>query len=275
MPIHGTTVLRYPDITPTVLDIRRRRRHIRSHLMKKLNQVLAIEKGVKTKAYARLSELHKTTQKNDLTDGFTKTYQPLREDGNKLPGESKKVQLDADAVFKEITTTFVELFNVTAQKDWANQHARADVVVDGKVLIKDAPPTYLLFLKKQLTDLETFVAKFVELKPDIDWTVDGATGLHKSLPVTTHRTEKVQEPIVKYAATPEHPAQTEMITRDVIVGHWTTTHFSGALSKTRKNQLSDRIQKMLKAVKEALEIANMSTAADSTVGNAFFDYLFA
>lgn len=243
--------------------------------MKKLNQVLAIEKGIKTKSYAKLSDLHKVTQKHDLTDGFTKTYQPLREDGNKLPSESKKVQVSADDVFKEIGAAFTELFNVTAQKDWANQTAKADLIVDGKVLIKDCPPTYLLFLKKQLTDLETFIGKFVELKPDTNWSVDGASGLNKSDPVTTHRTEKVLEPIVKYAATPEHPAQTEMITRDIIVGHWTTTYFSGALSKTRKTQLSERIQRLLNAVKEALEIANMTSAAESTAGNAFFDYLFA
>lgn len=243
--------------------------------MRKLNQVLAIEKGIKTKAYSRLSELHKITQKHELTDGFTKTYQPLREDGNRLPGESKKVQIDADAVFKEITGLFVELFNVTAQKDAANQSAKADLIVDGQVLIKDCPPTYLLFLKKQLTDLDAFISKFVELKPDVNWVLDGATGLHKSEPVTTHRTEKVQEAIVKYPATPEHPAQTEMTTRDTIVGHWTTTYFSGALPKIRKNQLVERIQKLLNAVKEALETANMAPAAESTAGNAFFSYLFA
>lgn len=244
-------------------------------MAKKLNQILAIEKQVKTKSYGLLTELHKTTQKHDLTDGFTKTYQPVKDDGTKLPSESKKVQINADDVFKEVAKSLTELFDVTAAKDWANCSAKADVTVDNIVLVKDAPSTYLLFLKKQLTDMEAFISKFVELKPDVNWSVDGASGLNKSDAITTHRTEKLQESIVMYPATPEHPAQTQMITKDVLVGHWTTTYFSGALSKPRKTQLIERVQKLLKAVKEALESANMAQAPDQTIGESFFNYLFA
>lgn len=244
-------------------------------MTRRLNQVLAIEKGVKTRAYALLSDLHKTTQKHDLTDGFTKTYQPVKEDGAKLPSENKKVQVNSDNVFKEVTKSFIELFDVTATKDWANCTAVADVVVDGKVLLKAAPATYLLFMKKQLTDFEAFIGKFVELKPEIDWSEDPITGLYKSTPVVTHKTEKVQEPLVMHEPTKEHPAQTQLITKDVLAGHWNTIHFSGALPRPRKMELLDRVQKSLKAVKEALEQANQVAAADQTVGTAFFDYLFA
>lgn len=244
-------------------------------MSKKLNQVLATEKGIKTRVYARLTQLHKETQTAALLEGSTRNYQPLAEDGTTFPAEAKKVQINSDDVFLEVSRMMADLFDITAQKDWANQTARADVVVDGEVLIKDVPPTFLLFLAKQLTDLYNFVDKFVELKSEIDWSRDETTGLYKSEPVTTHKTEKVQKPIMLAPATEHHPAQTQMITQDQTVGHWKAVHFSGALSRPRKTILKERIQKVLRAVKESLETANMVPAADKTIGESFFKFLFA
>ena len=42
--------------------------------MAKLNQVLAIEKGIKTRVYAEFTELHQATQKPALMNGFHKAY---------------------------------------------------------------------------------------------------------------------------------------------------------------------------------------------------------
>lgn len=41
------------------------------------------------------------------------------------------------------------MFDVVATQDFANCQAKADVMVEGRVLIKDAPVTHLLFLEKQ------------------------------------------------------------------------------------------------------------------------------
>lgn len=49
------------------------------------------------------------------------------------------------------------LFDVTATKDWANCEARADVTVDGWVLVSAVPVSCLLFLEKRLTDIYAFV----------------------------------------------------------------------------------------------------------------------
>ena len=49
--------------------------------MPKLNQILAIEKGIKTRVYADFTELHQATQKPALMNGFHKAYQPRDEDG--------------------------------------------------------------------------------------------------------------------------------------------------------------------------------------------------
>ena len=43
--------------------------------MAKLNQIIAIEKGIKSRVYGDLTELNKAIQKPDLFNGFQKTYQ--------------------------------------------------------------------------------------------------------------------------------------------------------------------------------------------------------
>lgn len=241
--------------------------------MAKLNQILAIEKGIKTRVYSEFTELHHATQKPALMNGFSKTYQPRDEDGETYPAEAQKVQHEHAAVLERVTSLLTELFDITATKDWANCAAKADVVVDGRVLVKDCPATYLLFLEKQLSDLTAFVQKMAELDPSSDWNVDPGTGLFKTDPIAAQRTKKVQRPIVLYDATEHHPAQTQLITEDVVVGQWVTIKYSGALPAPRKKQLLARIEKLSNAVKYAREQANGIDAPDQKIGRAVLDYL--
>jgi hypothetical protein len=243
--------------------------------MAKLNQILAIEKGIKTRVYAEFTELHNATQKPALMNGFTKTYQPRDEDGETYPAESQKVQYEHQDVLERVATGLTELFDITAIKDWANCSARADVVIDGRVLLAKVPATYLLFLEKQLSDLTTFVQKMAELDAASDWNTDPATSRLKTDPAATQRTKKVQRPIVLYDATEHHPAQTQLITEDVIVGQWVTIKYSGAIPAPRKKQLLTRIEKLANAVKFAREQANAAETEEQKVGRAVFDYLFA
>ncbi len=85
--------------------------------------------------------------------------------------------------------------------------------------------------------MHTFVDKMVELDQGEAWTLDENAGLFRSEPVKQHRTKKLQRPIVKYEATEHHPAQTELITDDVVIGHWTTVKFSGALPRPAKKRM--------------------------------------
>jgi len=240
----------------------------------KLNQVLAIEKGVKSRAQGTITSLYHKVQKNVLVNGLMKTYSSLDEDGMVYPPERQRVQVRADDVLKDTQRALTELFNVTAQKDWANCAAKADVVVDNNVLVEGAPVTYLLFLEKQLTDLRTLVSKIPVLDASEDWTYDNAKGVFKSEATKTTRTQKVQKPIVLYPATEEHPAQTQLVSEDVIVGHWTTVKQSGALPADKKVNIVDRLGKVLEAVKFARETANSAEAAKQEVGETVFSFIF-
>lgn len=114
----------------------------------KLNQIIAVEKGVKSKAYAEVTDAHHRLQKSALLAGISRTYQPKDEEGEQYPPESTRVQVRAEEVLRQTATTLTRLFDVTATKDWANCEAKADVVVDGQVLLRAVPATYLLFLEK-------------------------------------------------------------------------------------------------------------------------------
>ena len=137
--------------------------------MAKLNQIIAVEKGVKSKAHQDLTAAHHGLQKAGLLAGISRTYQPKDEEGEQLPPESTPVQLKAEDVLRETAKTLTRLFDVTATKDWANCTARADVTVDGRVLVSDVPVSYLLFLEKQLIDVNTFVRKLPVLDASEAW----------------------------------------------------------------------------------------------------------
>lgn len=245
----------------------------------KLHQTTAIIKGVKARVYSEVTNLHKESQKPEPFGGFAKTYRKKDEDGEDYPPENKRVVLVASEVLRKLAKLETEVFDLTAQQEWANTKARADVIVEGKTIIAQAPVTYLLFLEKQLTDIRTFVDKMPTLDENRDWSADPNSRLFRTEKVTTHKTKKVQRPIVKYDAVIKDgqalPAQTEMITEDVITGWWDTVFHSGALPTPRKEELLERIDKFLKAVKVAREAANDQEVEEHKVGEAVFGYLFA
>ena len=190
--------------------------------MPKLNQIIAVEKGVKSKSFADLTDAHHAVQKTGPLAGIARTYQPKDEEGEQLPAESTRVQLKAEEILRKVADTLTRLFDVTATKDWSNLTARADIVVDGQTIAREVPVTYLLFLEKQLVDLHTFVKKLPVLDAAESWTRDDSTDSWKTDPVRTIRTKKVPRNHVKAEATEKHPAQVDVYYEDVAVGYWTT-----------------------------------------------------
>jgi hypothetical protein len=243
--------------------------------MAKLNQIIAIEKGTKARVQSDLSDLYKVIQKPELFNGFNKTYQPNNEDDTEsLPSESKRIQYTVPEVLRSAARLQSDLMTVISRKDWTNMTATGDVVLNGKTLFSGAPVSFLLFLEKTLTDFRTFVDHLPVLDESETWKVNDNTGFYETETIKTHRTKKVQKPIVLYDATPEHPAQTQLITEDVIVGYWQQVKKSGAVGRTEKNALLDRVESLLNAVKTAREGANLQEeAVVPNVPEAIFGYL--
>lgn len=242
--------------------------------MTKLSQIIAVEKGVKSDATRRVTDLHRDVQKQPLLSGISRTYRPRDEEGDQLPPESTRVQVSAEGVLGEAAQILTRLFDVTLTKDSANCSARADVKVGSAVLLKAVPVTYLLFLEKQLADVHTFVAKLPLLDPAEDWAPDDTSGAWRTVPSATVRSKKIPRNHVVAEATREHPAQVQVYMEDVPAGDWTTVKFSGAMPATRVRQLLDRVEELQRAVKYAREEANGSEVTDQHAGEAVFGYLF-
>ena len=243
--------------------------------MAKLNQILAIDKQTKAKAQADLTALYHSLQKPDLLKGISRVYSPKNEDGEKLPPESGRVQVRVKEELKKVTETLIRHMDIAGSKEYTNTKAKANVTVDGKVLLADVPATYLLFLEKNLIDLTTLVNKIPTLDPTETWVSDRAQNLWATEPSETARTKKIPRNHVKAEATDKHPAQVEIYTEDVVVGTWKTVKYSSALSQQEVDAMLERLDKLSRAVKFAREEANGQEVADLKAGKTIMDFVFA
>lgn len=244
--------------------------------MAKLNQVLAVEQDTKRHAQEAIQHAVVVFSKPSLLNGLVKTYQAKDEEGGeRLPTETEVVQYRVWDEISAVKNGLTRLFDMTATKDWSNTEAREDVMVDGVMLVAQAPTTYLLFLEKQLAELEAFARKLPVYDSSKEWIWDEGAGLHKTAPVETVRSKKVPRVLVKYDATDKHPAQTEVWQEDIPVGTYSKVEFTTALSRTQVQQILERIRKLQRAVKTAREAANGLEVSDQTKpGKAVLDFVF-
>lgn len=241
--------------------------------MTKLNQIIAVCGGQKGRTQKAVTEVYHKIQKDALLLGISRRYRPKEEDGETFPPESKRVNYTVAMGLKDTEAALTQLFDVVATQDQANCHAKADVVVDGITVLKDVPATTLIFLEKQATDLHTLVEKLPVLDAADEWTYSPELGCYSTRPTETVKTKKVAKVLVKYEATKEHPAQTELVHEDITTGYWETVKFSGAMAADEKASLLSRIRRLQDALKMAREEANSMEITQVNIGEAVFDYL--
>lgn len=244
--------------------------------MAKLHQILALEKGIKSRSHNALTDTYHLLQKKSagIFDGLIRTYRTKDDEGDPLPSESKIVQRTVKDLLDEVAATLTPLIDVVLTKDHANTFARASITVDGIAIGSDVPVTTLLFLEKQLTEIRTVITRLPALDPSDIWIPGDLIGESKTASVETHRSQKVTEPVVAYPATAEHPAQVTLAQKDVVVGYWSTVKLSGALPQHRINELLGRVNRLLDAVKVARAEANDVDVADLRIGGEIFSFLF-
>lgn len=247
--------------------------------MPKLNQILAIEKGEKTKVYGDTTKVHHRLEKAELLSGMSRTYRPKEDEGEKFPDEDQKLQVRAQHVIDETLRLLSGYYDIVAQRDWANGIAKSDIVVypgtpQERTLLKDVPAPYLLWLEKQLDDLYTFVSKLPTLPTTENWTWSKEQDCYQAPSVETAKMKKISKPLLMHPATKEHPAQVQLITDDVVIGYWTTVKFSGALPAQQVQEMKGRVKALQEAAKFAREKANSCEAAPVKTGDALLGFLF-
>lgn len=250
---------------------------------KKLHELLAVEGDLQTGADQIVQETTNTfTKKPDHFTGFHKTYKPFTEgevlheaerqanEGEKAVDETVGGKLDWTA--KQVG----RWLDVVLQKEATNQSAKADLILDGETIAKDLPATFLLGLETKLKKLRAMYHVIPTLQPGITWIEDPSKGkgIYKAKdPEQKFRTKQTIQHKVLYEATDKHPAQIEKWTENINIGVFATEKWSGMMSVAEKAAVLDRIDNLMRAVKQARQRANTQEAVEMKIADQLFDYI--
>jgi hypothetical protein len=243
--------------------------------MTKLHELIAVEASLASQAKTTAKQVNGIfTTGSERLRGEIRTYAPLDDEGEQLPDEVTRLATTVEDELKTFAKAFTGWLDVAVQKEVNNMHTGADVKIDGVVLFKKLPSTALLNLEGKLAELRSVYKEIPTLIPTEQWSFDEGLGYWVSSDRITHRTKKEPRVIVKYDATPEHPAQTDIMVDDVFVGRWTKTIQSGALTVADKRARLERIDELQRAVKQARQRANdLELVSKDRYAGQLFEYI--
>lgn len=242
--------------------------------MGKLFELLAVDDEVRKRAASTVKELAGlfTTGKGRFS-GALRTFQRLRED-EEVPELPDEGVLRATSVWEELETLrqdFGAYIDAGIAKEVTNTGTMATVQIGEATF--DLPATALLSLEGKLDDLYKLYEQMPVLDPAERWHFDENQGCYVSETRTAQRSAKLPVPLVLYEHTPEHPAQVELIHKDVPTYLVETTMFSGAVTVAERAQILARIRELHKLVTQARQRANDVELVEHPVANAIFDYI--
>jgi uncharacterized FlaG/YvyC family protein len=248
--------------------------------MAKLHELLAVEGNLQTQSNAVRTELMATfTSKRHLFEEKRSTFTP-NTDGAAAKTESQSdIQSTVSDEIKWISEHISKALDATYAVDVANTNAFADVVLeDGTKVLEKVPATALLEMEKRLGEVHQLIKTIPTLDPAKGFTLDPdhARKAFKAREVRKNRTAKVQEPLVLAPATDKHPAQVQLITKDVVVGEIHEQEWSGMITPSTKAELIERCEDLQRSVKKARARANNTEIdqASNKIGQKLLSYIF-
>lgn len=247
-------------------------------MAKKLFELLVIEGQLKNQAQATRTELKNTfDKKRHLFEEKHKVFAPVEEGAPMVVEEQSDIQSTVLSELKWIADIWTKALDTSYQVAEGNTQARADVVMDdGSVLLSNVPATALLELEKRAAEIQELLTSVPTLDPAKGFTVDAQRGINifRAREIVKTRTRKVQKGITLYPATPEHPAQTQMISVDEPSGRITEQEWSGLITPAKKSELISRAEELRRAVKAALHRANAVEMSNlPTCGATIFNFI--
>lgn len=247
----------------------------------KLHELLAVENGLAETANRISKEVAKTLEtKQSLFAGLHKAHTIFDDQQQHLvqAPEIKEVESTVDEQLSFLSTHLAAYYDVSLQKEEANQRAFADIVIDGVIIVPKVPSIVLLAMEKKLLALSAVYNVIPTLDSAKAWEIDP----NYSKPFvyrTKYTTERQQTQTTKdwievSPATKEHKAQVAQQDTTKVVGKFTITEFSGATTSLDKANKLQRLTALLRAVKAARQRAN-DVEVDTTLrfGRALIDYI--
>jgi hypothetical protein len=246
-------------------------------MMGQLHELLAVEGDLRNKASLILGETVKTfTSKTDHFDGLDKIYTPDREDGEKIPPESKRIATTVAEKVHYTEETLSEALNAQLSKEETNCSGKAcaDLEVDG-VKFGSFSATSLLALEQFFNKVRDAWRMIPTLDPTRTWNKNAQrdANIFFSDKETKYRVVKELTKFEKAAATDKFAAQVDIIQLERQVGHYETEYSSGRLTPAQKAQLLNRVDHLIDAVKKTRAKANQAEVTQISVANKFFAYL--
>ena len=246
-------------------------------MQRRLHQILAIEANLLSIATTAMAEAAKIFSKGT---GFVGRYLHLKmaagERSHENTSEYQEITTTVpdklDYVFSKLGPYWDSIFN----KESANQIAHADLVVDGTVILKDAPATFLLAMEAKLVAVREMFLLIPTHEPGIDWVPDPdkGNGVFKSRNlIQRNRTEKQVRADVIVQATDKFPAQVEKTTFDAVIGQYLETKFTGSISPSAKAAYLARIDGLIVACKRARSTANDTQIEEQSVSKNLISYI--
>lgn len=228
----------------------------------KLHELLAVETNLETQANKVRADLAATFEKKrHLFEEKHLVFVASTEGAQGVVETQSDLQTTVGAQLTEIQAFLGRSLDASFQVAETNTQARADVVLEddaGTVLLRGVPATALLELEKRIAEIGTLLHAVPTLDPAKGFSPDLAKGpgISKAREVRKTRTQKQKKLFVKYEATKEHPAQTELIDQDVPVGVIQEQEWSGLITPAEKSALLARLEVIARAVRRARSRAN-------------------
>ena len=246
-----------------------------------LHELLAVEQGLAETANRITKETTKTlVSKQSIFEGMNKAHTIFADDQQHMvqAAENKEVQSTVNEQLDFLNVSLSQYWDVTLQKEEANQRAKADIKIDGVVIAADVPAIVLLGLEKKLISLLAVYNGIPTLDAATAWEEDPSNA-KANVFRTKFPTERQQSQTKKVyreisAATVQHKAQIAEVEDTDIIGKYTVTEFSGAISSANKADKLAKLTALTRAVKQARQRANNTAViTDLTIGATLLGYI--
>jgi hypothetical protein len=243
-----------------------------------LGQVIGVERHLRRADNDTGKALLKRVQSQELTSGHIRTYTPDDGDAGEAAREADKhklVAITAENALAEAKKYSVPAMDVVATKDATNQHANADLIVDGEVLVPAVPISHLLWLEDYFAEWRKFLTALPVLNPTRAWHEDKDRGIHVSSTDVTARFLRTTVALQLHGGNDKFSPAAQPIEKEVKVGTYSDTDLSGAVKESRKKQLLANCDTLQAAVRDAIARANQTVAVEVSEGDLLLTRLLA
>ncbi len=243
----------------------------------KLHQLLAVGTSLEGQANKTRSELQNTFEKKrHLFEAKVSTFVPSGE-GSAVTESQSDIQSTVAKELVWVSGFIAKAIDSAYQVAEANTQARADIVLeDGTTLAKAVPATSLLELEKRVAEIQALVVAIPTLDPAKGFLPDKdkGEGYYQARVVKKTRTRKDKIAMVLYEATEKHPAQVQLVDKDIPTGTVEEQEWCSMLTPALKSQLIERVEILSRAVRSARSKANeIEVSVDKKIAKSLLDYV--